>query len=66
MPFRSGQAVPESCRYWVRHYQHRLPQLVELKAGELFPRCKRCGDKVTFEKADGKDKLILTDRDLAA
>jgi len=66
MPFRPGQSVPESGAYWVRHYQHRLPQLINLKAGDVFPRCKKCGERVTFEKADGNEKGLLQDHDLAA
>lgn len=66
MAFRPGQSAPETGRYWVRHYQHRLPHLIEMKAGEVFPHCKRCKDKVTFERADGKDKVLREDQDLAA
>ena len=66
MPFRPGQTVPESGRYWVRHYQHRLPQLVHMTAGDMFPRCKKCKDRVTFERADGEEKAIREDHDLAA
>ncbi|HEY6253384.1 MAG TPA: hypothetical protein VI685_25790 [Candidatus Angelobacter sp.] len=66
MPFRPGQSAPESGAYWVRHYQHRLPQLIQMKAGDVFPRCKKCGGRVTFEKADTKDKGRVQDRDLAA
>lgn len=66
MLFHAGQRVQESGRYWVRHYQHRLPLLVEFNEGQTFPHCKRCGDRVTFERADGKDRPIAEDRDLAA
>lgn len=66
MAFHPGQTVPDAGRYWVRHYQHRLPQLIQMKAGDIFPHCKKCNDKVTFEKADGKDKVLHEDHDLAA
>jgi len=66
MPFRPGEYVPESGRYWVHHYQHRLPQLVEMKAGKIFPHCKKCKDRVTFERADGEEKTTHQDNDLAA
>src|SRR5215471_132474 len=35
MPFRPGQAVPESGAYWVHHYQHRLPQLIHLEQSDV-------------------------------
>lgn len=66
MPFRPEQSVPESGAYWVRHYQHRLPQLIHLEKGDEFPHCKKCGKRVSFEKAEQEGKGLLEDHDLAA
>ncbi len=45
----TGDIVPQSGIYRVVHEGHRLPHLVTLLAGEKFPRCSRCDDKVHFE-----------------
>lgn len=37
--------------YWVHHYQHRMSHLSYLKAGENFPACIKCGQRVRFEPA---------------
>jgi len=34
--------------YRVYHYAHRLPHLVMILRGTIFPSCHCCGDKVEF------------------
>jgi hypothetical protein len=46
--FAPGQCCPRSGRYTVRHYQHRLWHSAVVFAGEEFPRCHRCGDRVRY------------------
>ena len=46
--FTTGQAIPESGIYAVRHGSHRLPHEVTLLKGECFPRCGQCNDRVAF------------------
>lgn len=41
--------IPVSGIYSVQHSAHRLPHEVTLLKGELFPKCQKCGDAVTFE-----------------
>ena len=47
--YRTGLTISQSGIYKVTHSRHRLPHEVTLLAGELFPRCSSCGDKVQFE-----------------
>ncbi len=47
--FKPGEVVPHSAVYWVIHKEHRQAHLNELRAGEMFPRCRQCGDEVRFE-----------------
>ena len=49
--FKPGFPVPKEAMYWVHHYQHRVSHLSYLRAGENFPTCARCGDRVRFELA---------------
>jgi hypothetical protein len=46
---RTGCPVPESGFYRVVHPQHRLPSEVTLLLGQLFPRCSKCAEPVSFE-----------------
>jgi hypothetical protein len=48
--FMTGQPVPASGLYAVKHSAHRLFSQVALFKGELFPRCARCSGAVTFRK----------------
>ncbi len=48
-PYGVGQAIVQSGIYRVLHSGHRVSHFVVLLAGESFPRCARCGDRVTFE-----------------
>ena len=47
--FTTGQHIPESGIYRVKHDQHRVPNEVTLLKGQDFPRCGKCGDRVLFE-----------------
>lgn len=47
--FTTGQQIPQSGIYAVRHANHRLPHEVTLLKGEEFPRCGKCLDRVRFE-----------------
>jgi len=49
--FHPGSSVPQSGAYWVHHYQHRMSHLVYFQAGERFPQCMKCGQRVRFELA---------------
>jgi hypothetical protein len=56
--YRTGQRIPHSGIYRVRHGEHRLPETVTLVQHEIFPRCLKCGNRVGFElvepvEADG-------------
>jgi len=47
--FKTGTVIPASGVYSVRHSAHRLPHEVTLLRGEIFPKCQRCADAVTFK-----------------
>jgi hypothetical protein len=47
--FVPGQRVPQSGRYRVHHDSHRLMHEASLRAGEIFPCCKQCHTKISFE-----------------
>lgn len=49
--FTPGSPVPKNGLYWVHHYQHRMPHLSYIKAGEKFPSCIKCGERARFEHA---------------
>ena len=49
--FKPGSSVSKDGMYWVHHYQHRMPHLSYMKAGEGFPPCLKCGERVHFEIA---------------
>ena len=46
--FATGTPIPVAGIYSVNHSAHRLPHTVLLSVGDLFPRCARCADEVTF------------------
>ncbi len=46
---KPGEQVPQTTTYWVHHYAHRMPHQAILRAGEVFPSCRVCGDRVRFE-----------------
>ena len=47
--FTTGQQIPASGIYLVKHDQHRVPSEATLLKGQQFPRCGKCGDRVLFE-----------------
>ncbi len=47
--YTTGQKVPASGIYEVRHREHRLPHEVTLLKGEAFPPCARCSTAVLFK-----------------
>jgi hypothetical protein len=47
--FKTGTVIPASGIYNVRHVAHRLPHEVTLLKGEIFPKCQKCADAVTFK-----------------
>ena len=49
--FTPGQRVLQSGVYRVHHDSHRLMHQASLRAREVFPCCKQCGNKVIFELA---------------
>lgn len=46
--FRVDEFIPQSGIYLAVHGDHRLSHEVTLLAGGRFPRCKKCGERVTF------------------
>lgn len=63
-PFRPGDKVPVTGIYTAAHYQHRLPHEVFAVAGELFPECRRCGERASFTLLKAATD-IQTDQDFA-
>jgi hypothetical protein len=49
MKYLTGHEVVDSGIYRVTHAQHRLPHTVTICKGEMFPRCAKCDNRVTFE-----------------
>ena len=47
--FRPGECVARSAIFRVYHDSHRLMHEVTLRAGDVFPRCRQCGERVRFE-----------------
>jgi hypothetical protein len=44
----AGMAASHTGIYRVYHYAHRLPHLVLIMRGTVFPDCHACGNKVEF------------------
>jgi hypothetical protein len=64
--YLSGQKVPASGIYEVRHNKHRLPHEVTLLRDQQFPRCERCGTAVQFRVVrlvdaldERREKIVL-------
>jgi hypothetical protein len=64
--YLSGQKVPASGIYEVRHKKHRLPYEVTLLRDQRFPSCEQCGTAVqskVVRVVDGLDerrgKIVL-------
>ena len=47
--YRTGETIPHSGIYRAIHHRHRLPHYVTLLKDEMFPRCAKCSDAVSFE-----------------
>ncbi len=47
--YTSGQRVPASGIYEVRHREHRVPHEVTLLKDQFFPPCAKCGTAVQFK-----------------
>jgi hypothetical protein len=47
--YKAHDTVPIDGVYRVTHQDHRTSHEVVLLAGELFPRCSKCGTGVHFE-----------------
>jgi hypothetical protein len=64
--YTTGQRVPASGIYEVRHREHRVPHEVTLLKDQLFPPCARCGTAVQFKIVrvvealnDRREKIVL-------
>jgi hypothetical protein len=64
--FISGQRVPASGIYEIRHKKHRLPQEVTLLRDQQFPPCQQCGTAVQFKVVrlvdaldERREKIVL-------
>jgi hypothetical protein len=47
--FKTDTVIRASGIYSVHHLAHRLPHEVTLLKGEIFPKCQKCADAVTFK-----------------
>lgn len=45
---RSGMSAPETGVYEVEHGPHRLVHQVTIVAGDILPKCRKCGTAVKF------------------
>jgi len=63
-PYLPGEVALEPGVYLVMHYQHRLYHYVTITAGEKFPACSGCGDRVRFRLFPRAD-AIQQDADFA-
>lgn len=56
-PVQAGERVQKPGIYRVVHHRHRSPHDATLRAGEIFPTCRKFGANVRFElfvSADGE------------
>ena len=51
--------MPQTGIYTVYHYQHRMPHAGLLVAGQLFPTCRQCGNRVRFELLSNAQPISL-------
>jgi hypothetical protein len=60
--YKTGQVVPHSGIYQVRHAEHRLPHELTLLRANAFPPCSKCGNNVTFKllRAVTVDRFAVT------
>ena len=45
---QSGMSAPETGVYEVEHGPHRLVHQVTIVAGDILPKCRKCGTSVKF------------------
>ena len=59
--YKPGDNVEMPGIYRVVHREHRRPHETSFRDDEVFPICKKCGDKVRFEliqsPSDGKSQV---------
>lgn len=60
--FWAGQKCLRSGRYTVHHYQHRLAHSVLVFAGDEFPQCLNCGERVHYS-IEGEIGMLSDDPD---
>lgn len=56
-PYLSGQRIPYSGIYCVRHGSHRSAHDVTMVQGGFFPACRACGHQVRFFPVLTADRL---------
>lgn len=47
--YAPGEKADTGGVYRAVHFQHRRPHELTVNAGELFPRCRTCGDQVRYK-----------------
>src|SRR4051812_19136021 len=47
--YKTGETVPHSGIYRVKHSEHRLPHEVTLLRANTFPPCSKCGNNVAYQ-----------------
>ena len=52
--YKPGEPIPASGIYQVIHKTHRRAHENIFAAGEIFPPCKRCGEKVRFQAVNSR------------
>ena len=57
--FLAGELVVRSGIYRLRHHKHRFSHEATLLAGESFPHCRYCGNKVKFRLLRAADRVEL-------
>lgn len=57
--FVPGEKAEVGGVYRVSHAQHRRPHELSIRAGELFPLCRTCGDRVRYTLVEAADGLLF-------
>ncbi len=55
--FRPGDSATTTGVYRATHLRHRMPHEITVLEGEVFPRCKKCGDKVKYQLVHAAPRL---------
>lgn len=55
--YKPGDRADETGVYRAAHLRHRMPHELTVLEGEVFPECKKCGDKVRFELIHAAPRL---------